>query len=67
MKKATFFFRDGGIIVTEIDDSNTAKNIAQRMATSGFVVGADDKWDSGREVAINLSDVKCVIIHTEEA
>ncbi len=65
MKQATFFFRDGGIIVTEISASNTAGNIAQRMSSGGHIVGRDARWGGRREVAINLADVSVVFLGTE--
>jgi len=61
MTKATFFFRTGGLIITEIDDNHNGKNIGQRLCTGGFIVGRDSLWE-GREVVINLSDIICVIL-----
>lgn len=62
MKKATFFFRDGGIIVTEIADEHTGSNIGQRMSAGGFIVGKDKYWGNEREVPINLADVTVAMI-----
>lgn len=66
MKKATFFLRTGGIIVTEVDDSDTASSIGQRMAADGFIIGTDSFWGTRREVPINLSDVTHVIIKLDQ-
>jgi len=63
VKDATFFFRGGGIIVTQIADSHTGTNIGQRLAAGGFIVGRDSFWGRVREVPINLSDVVCVMIY----
>lgn len=65
MKKATFFFRGGDIIITQIDDRHNGENVGQRLCSGGFVVGQDSFWGKQREVPINLNDVICAIIEDE--
>lgn len=62
MKRATFFFRNRGLIITAVDDSHTAQSIAQRMCAGGFIIGRDDFWGKEEEVPINLADVSTVIL-----
>jgi len=62
MKKATFFFRSGGVIVTQIGDEHSGCNIGQRLCAGGFIVGQDSFWGKMREAPINLGDVSCVIV-----
>jgi len=62
MRDATFFFREGGVIKTRVPDNNTPRTVAQRMSQGGYIVGTDSFWDGPRHVAINLSDVSCVIV-----
>ena len=65
MKKATFFFRNGGIIVTQIDDQHDGENIGQRLCSGGFIAGRDSFWGEDREVVINLKDVRCIIVRLD--
>ena len=62
MKRATFFFRNGGIIITAISDEHTVANIGQRMCAGGFIGGKDNFWGKERETVINLGDVQAVVL-----
>ncbi len=63
MRKVTFLFRNGNIIISQIEnDSHTAQNIGQRMTANGFIAARDSLWGKSREVIINLSDVSVVIL-----
>lgn len=62
-RNITFFFRNGGIIVSQIEnDNHTAQNIGQRMSAGGFISATDSFWGKTREVVINLADVSVVIL-----
>lgn len=67
MIKATFFFRDGELIITQVEDAHDSKNIAQRMVSGGFIVGSDSFWGKSRKVVINLLDVKYVVLESGES
>lgn len=62
--RAIFYFRDGGIIISSVDESDDAASIAQRMTSEGYIIAGDDFWTGGkaRMIAINLSDVSYVIL-----
>lgn len=63
MRNITFFFRNGGIIISQIkNDSYTPANIGQRMSAGGFISASDSFWGKPREVVINLADVSAVIL-----
>lgn len=62
MKNATFFFRDGGLIITKVQDADTIGSIAKRLCAGGFIVCKDSNYGTEREVAINLADVSTVVL-----
>lgn len=66
MRRVTFFFRGGGLIISQIDDSNTLASIGQRMCGGGFIIASDSFWGKSREIVINLADVKAVILEEHE-
>lgn len=61
MKRATFFMRSGGVLITAVEDNHTPASMGQRFG-GGFISGRDNFWGSERELVINLVDVRAVML-----
>lgn len=66
MKNAQINFRGGGFYLTEISEEHTPESLAARMVGGGFLICEDDRWGKHRELIVNLSDVKSIVLTDKE-